>query len=145
MGRQHQLFGCVASVLFLRRIMRRCKPLFFLSLFLASCGPSVHPCDYSDTTYKRDLDVRYPPGTSIAAIEKAQGHFTARHERVDFPKQSRFVQDAVKRVEARSGKLVNVVTEYTVFAGSAGSRPSLDILLFDPAGTLLWTYRHQLD
>jgi hypothetical protein len=120
-----------------------------LIVFLSACSaPRPHPCDNSDAIYKKDLDARYPIATIQSSIETARGKPDQQFLRAAVPPSDTYLLLSISHAELHHGFKVASVCTYMVLNGTGGITSGgifKDVLLFDAAGKLQWSYRFKLD
>jgi hypothetical protein len=118
-----------------------------LLLCFVACSPpgfvAVSRFDYSDREFKKSLDALYKPASTLHEIENAIGAAPFHFSRAQITGGGDLeLQEAMRRVDALGPKKVDVVVFYISKITSATW--SRDVLLFDDAGKLLWSYRLRL-
>jgi hypothetical protein len=128
-------------------------PCLCLWVTVAACSPSApsartDPCDVSDATFKRDLDARYPIASTQAVIEAARGKPSQQYLRAAVPPADPWLNRPLAHAAARHGAKGASVAVYDALTGTGGFASGAvykDVLIFDPAGKLEWSYRFKLD
>jgi hypothetical protein len=134
-------------------IMKRVFTALWIILYLAGCSSSAsisppNPCDWSDSTFKKELDVLYPIGDASSDIETARGNPHGNFLRAAVPASDGRVHAAIVHAELHHGAKVASVSTYMTTTGTGGIMSGgfyRDVLLFDAAGKLQWSYRFKLD